>query len=372
MKTIFISYRRSDSSGQAGRIRDRFVQHFGKEKVFFDVGSIGPGNWREQLNNALENCSVMVVIIGDEWFEKAKGVSRLQNSDDPVRLEIEAGLKRNVVVIPTLVDKAQLGDELKDQLPETLQTLLDQQVFEVRHEHFDDDINRLLNQVEATLPVNRRRKVWQLAMRSVALATVAATAFVVIKYLNDGCNSTSTSTLTSDSTFLSGRVQTVTGKSVEGAQLRVAERPDTVVTTTTDGRFYFASVPRKAGDTVGLTITKPGFVSKTLRVALGNDAQVVFEELPKFTKTIQIKPRMPEGSDLVNGTILMSDGGGRKVAEITNWNERDLTFTLTKGEYSLKVDLRYRTPSGLFRRCEDTREIAFSNNKLVIITPDCR
>ena len=202
------------------------------------------------------------------------------------------------------------------------------------------------------------------------MAIVAAIAVAGIKYLNDRPTTNDGTKIPGSS--LSGRVQTGTGKSVEGARLRVAERPDTMVTTTTDGRFYFASVPRKAGDTVGLTITKPGFVSKTLRVALGNDAQVVFEELPKFTKTIQITPRMPEGSDLVSGTILMTDGGGRKVAEIANWNERDLTFTLTKGEYSLKVDLRYRTPSGLFRRCEDTRAIAFSNNKRVIITPDCR
>jgi hypothetical protein len=34
---IFISYRRNESSGSAGRIYDRFIARSGKENVFFDV-----------------------------------------------------------------------------------------------------------------------------------------------------------------------------------------------------------------------------------------------------------------------------------------------------------------------------------------------
>ena len=38
MPKIFISYRRDDSSSQAGRLYDRLEGHFGQGQVFMDVG----------------------------------------------------------------------------------------------------------------------------------------------------------------------------------------------------------------------------------------------------------------------------------------------------------------------------------------------
>ena len=43
MPTIFISYRRNDASGHAGRLYDRLVDRFGKEKLFRDVDQIHYG-----------------------------------------------------------------------------------------------------------------------------------------------------------------------------------------------------------------------------------------------------------------------------------------------------------------------------------------
>jgi hypothetical protein len=40
MPGIFISYRREDASGHAGRLRDRLTQRFGRETVFMDVSDI--------------------------------------------------------------------------------------------------------------------------------------------------------------------------------------------------------------------------------------------------------------------------------------------------------------------------------------------
>jgi hypothetical protein len=37
---VFISYRREDARGFAGRIYDRLVSRLGREKVFFDIDSI--------------------------------------------------------------------------------------------------------------------------------------------------------------------------------------------------------------------------------------------------------------------------------------------------------------------------------------------
>ena len=38
MRKIFISYRRADAGGYAGRIVDRLCREFGDEAVFRDVG----------------------------------------------------------------------------------------------------------------------------------------------------------------------------------------------------------------------------------------------------------------------------------------------------------------------------------------------
>jgi hypothetical protein len=55
---IFISYRRSDSAGAAGRIYDRLVQRFGKSAVFKDVDSIPLGvNFKKHLDSVVEQCS---------------------------------------------------------------------------------------------------------------------------------------------------------------------------------------------------------------------------------------------------------------------------------------------------------------------------
>jgi hypothetical protein len=42
-KKVFISYRREDSAGHAGRLYDYLVNHFGKDRIFMDVVAIKPG-----------------------------------------------------------------------------------------------------------------------------------------------------------------------------------------------------------------------------------------------------------------------------------------------------------------------------------------
>jgi hypothetical protein len=40
---IFVSYRRSDSQGEAGRLFDDLAKHFGEQSVFMDVSAIEAG-----------------------------------------------------------------------------------------------------------------------------------------------------------------------------------------------------------------------------------------------------------------------------------------------------------------------------------------
>ena len=43
MRGIFISYRREDAEGQAGRLFDDPTAHFGRDAVFMDVAGIKKG-----------------------------------------------------------------------------------------------------------------------------------------------------------------------------------------------------------------------------------------------------------------------------------------------------------------------------------------
>ena len=43
VKNVFISYRRDDSAGHAGRLQDGLAERFGAGRVFMDVSDLQPG-----------------------------------------------------------------------------------------------------------------------------------------------------------------------------------------------------------------------------------------------------------------------------------------------------------------------------------------
>jgi TIR domain len=147
---VFISYRREDSGGFAGRIYDRLTRSLGAENVFFDVDSIAPGvDFVDTLNDRLSRCDALVAVIGRSWLSLADASNhrRLDDPNDYVRLEIEAALQRGIRVIPVLVDGATLpksGD-----LPPTLAKLTRRQAIEISLARFESDVERLVDAVSA-------------------------------------------------------------------------------------------------------------------------------------------------------------------------------------------------------------------------------
>jgi uncharacterized protein YecT (DUF1311 family) len=105
MARIAISYRRSDSQDITGRIFDRLVMHYGKSTVFRDIDSIRPGiDFRTQIADALKATDVLLVIVGPHWLGRGEGAaSRMDNEADPVRIEVETALKRDIPIVPVLV-----------------------------------------------------------------------------------------------------------------------------------------------------------------------------------------------------------------------------------------------------------------------------
>jgi len=146
---IFVSYRRQESSHLAGRLCDRLADRFGEGQVFIDVDAIGPGvDFAEEINRAVAACQVLLAVIDRSWLTAAdeRGRRRLDDPDDLVRLEIEAALARDVLVIPILVEDAVMpGGE---DLPESLAGLARRNALRIQHESFRDDAGRLIKAIE--------------------------------------------------------------------------------------------------------------------------------------------------------------------------------------------------------------------------------
>jgi hypothetical protein len=142
---IFISYRREDSSGQAGRLYDRLAAVFGADQVFMDVDDILPGeNFATTLRNNVEAADIAVVVIGPRWLTAAdsEGRRRLDDETDFVRREVLDALLRGKRVVPVLLNGTEMPAERE--LPEPLRALALCQAFELQDRRFDRDAAALI------------------------------------------------------------------------------------------------------------------------------------------------------------------------------------------------------------------------------------
>ena len=154
MAKIAISYRRSDSQDITGRIFDRLTQQYGRDTVFRDIDSIKPGiDFRTQIAGALATTDVLLVVVGPRWLGRGRGVeSRMDSEADPVRVEVEMALKRNIPIIPVLVSGIKMPDV--GQLPDTLKDFVYRQAVQVDggrdFDYHIDGLIRTLDQFFAT------------------------------------------------------------------------------------------------------------------------------------------------------------------------------------------------------------------------------
>ena len=158
---VFISYRREDSGGFAGRIYDRLISRLGRDGVFFDVDNIPPGlDFVDVLSERVGKCDALVAVIGKAWnpVSDKDHRPRIDDPNDFVRVEIETALARGVRVIPVLVDGAAMPRA--EDLPESLRKLTRRQGIEISHARFDSDAERLteaLSQLEEELGKRQTR-----------------------------------------------------------------------------------------------------------------------------------------------------------------------------------------------------------------------
>lgn len=159
MNSIFISYRREDSSGFARSLFQSLEAHFGSGQVFMDVEGIELGlDFVEALDKCLANCGVLLVLIGKDWANctNENGIRRLADPRDFVRMEVASALQRSDVrVIPVLVRGANMPKT--SELPEDLKPLTRRQALELRHDRWNADVLELIEALENVLGIAAKK-----------------------------------------------------------------------------------------------------------------------------------------------------------------------------------------------------------------------
>jgi hypothetical protein len=145
---VFISYRRADTAGHAGRLYDALADHFGRDNVFMDLNAIDSGqNFVEAIDAAVRSCDALLAIIGDEWLTSAEqGGRRLDQAGDFVRSEIAAALARAIPVFPVLVEGTSMP--AAEALPDVLKPLAKRQAHELSDRRWSYDVESLIGAIE--------------------------------------------------------------------------------------------------------------------------------------------------------------------------------------------------------------------------------
>ena len=149
---IVISYRRDDSDAMAGRIRDRLTQRFGETAIFMDIDSIPFGvDFRSQIASALTETDILVAVVGNDWLgSKGSANRRIDDENDPVRVELEIALRRGIPVVPVLVRGAKMPTS--SDLPETIKEFSFRNAAEVEAgRDFHPHMERLIRALEHVL-----------------------------------------------------------------------------------------------------------------------------------------------------------------------------------------------------------------------------
>lgn len=143
MPKMFISYRRSASSGHAGRLYDRLIENFGAENVFLDVEKIPPGEtFSSYLLAKIDECDIFLLMLGEGTLD------RTINEEDWVRREIAYALQHeNITVIPVLQDGYTMPPP--ETLPTDIQDITAKNASFLFHQMFDESVTKLIESISS-------------------------------------------------------------------------------------------------------------------------------------------------------------------------------------------------------------------------------
>ncbi len=149
---IFISYRRQDSVGHAGRLYDALASEFGTDAVFIDIDAIPLGvDFSVTLREEVARCNVMIAVVGPQWLTvtDTAGRRRVDNPQDYVRMELEAAFERDALIIPVLVHGAEMPRP--DELPPEIAAFSRRNALELSDHRWHAEVRALCQEL-ARLP----------------------------------------------------------------------------------------------------------------------------------------------------------------------------------------------------------------------------
>jgi hypothetical protein len=143
---VFICYRRTDAQSASRQLAEALKLRFGPDDVFFDTRDIKAGKeWKRDTMERVQAADVVLAIIGPHWAAAVEDRARrslLDRADeDLVRLEIETAFAHGAIVIPVLVDDAEMP--AREALPRPFRPLADVQAQTLRHVSWDRDVDAL-------------------------------------------------------------------------------------------------------------------------------------------------------------------------------------------------------------------------------------
>jgi hypothetical protein len=145
---IFLSYRRSDSEADAGRLGDTLRRILGDERVFTDAEDIEFGaNWERVVDHTLQDCVALLLVIGPAW-----------KLTDSIKYEVGLALNSGISIIPILVRGGKWPSPADD-LPSNLQSLRKLNAIALDHSNWTLDVSRVSRLLEKMLADPLRARV---------------------------------------------------------------------------------------------------------------------------------------------------------------------------------------------------------------------
>ena len=151
--SIFISYRRSDAGGHAGRIFDHLRKWFDDDEIFFDLDAIDTGDvFPERIDDVIRSAKAVLVVIGPDWLAVLN--QRTEDTKlDLVRREVAIAIERQVAgkarILPVLVGNTKMPSckDFEETLREELGRLPDYQAlaFQGNQADWNNQFEQLLD-----------------------------------------------------------------------------------------------------------------------------------------------------------------------------------------------------------------------------------
>ena len=162
MAGIFLSYRREDAAGHAGRLYDRLKRHYGRTGVFRDKELIqAGGDFSKILHHQLSGADVVLAVIGRQWLGAfSQRAAHPDHASDWVLTELRMALDWRIPIIPILVDGAPMPGE--HELPPELRPLATLQAHSL--EDSEQSISAFVRGLPKAVPTLPQKRSWRVRL----------------------------------------------------------------------------------------------------------------------------------------------------------------------------------------------------------------